>query len=52
MDCNYSFSSHILDLKMNELVPEKGRMEAVSSNSVSMGSWYQSLVPRLRCKTT
>ena len=27
---------------MNEWVPMKGRMEVVSSNSVSMTSWYQS----------
>ena len=40
MDCNYSFSFHILDLNMNEWGPLKGRMEVVSSNSVSMGSWY------------
>ena len=42
-DCNYSFFFfHILDLNMNEWVPMKGRMEVVLSNSVSMGSWYQS----------
>ena len=41
-DCNYSFSVHILYLNMNEWVPMKGRMEVVSSNSVSMGSWYLS----------
>ena len=42
MDCNYSFSFNILDLHMNELVPVKGRMEVVWSNSVSMGRWYRS----------
>ena len=41
-DCNYLFSFHILDLNMNEWVPVKERMEVVSSNSVSMGSWYRS----------
>ena len=40
-DCNYSFSFHILDLNMNKWVPMKGRMEVVSSNLVSMGSWYR-----------
>ena len=29
MDCNYSFSFHILDLNMNEWVPVKGHMEVV-----------------------
>ena len=29
MDCNYSFSFHILDLNMNEWVLVKGRMEVV-----------------------
>ena len=29
MDCNYSFSFHILDLNMNEWVSVKGRMEVV-----------------------
>ena len=42
MDCNYSFSYHILDLNMNEGVSVKGRIEVVPSNSVSMGSWYRS----------
>ena len=42
MGCNYSFSFHILDLNMNELILVKGPMEVVSSNSMSMGSWYQS----------
>ena len=41
-DYNYSFSFHISDLNMNEWVSVKGRMEVVSSNSMSMGSWYQS----------
>ena len=42
MDYNYSFSFRILDLNMNEWVLVKGRMQVVSSNSVSMGSWYRS----------
>ena len=42
MDYNYSFSFHILDLNVNKWVPVKGHMEVVSSNSVSMGSWYRS----------
>ena len=42
MDCNYSFYFHILDLNVNEWVPMKGRMEVVSSNSMSMGSWFRS----------
>ena len=42
MDYNYSFSFCILDLNMNEWVLVKGRMQVVSSNSVSMGSWYRS----------
>ena len=41
MNCNYSFSFHILDLNMNEW-GVKGRMEVVLSNSISMGSWYWS----------
>ena len=41
-DYNYSFSFRILDLSMNEWVPVKGHMEFVPSNSVSVGSWYQS----------
>ena len=42
MECNYSFSFHILDLNMNEWVLVKGHMEVVPSNLVSMGSWYPS----------
>ena len=42
MECNYSFSFHILDLNMNEWVQVWGRMELVPSNLVSMGSWYRS----------
>ena len=36
------FYFNILDLNMNEWVPVKGRIEVVSSNSMSMDSWYQS----------
>ena len=42
MHCNYSFSFHISNLNMNEWVPVMGRMKVVSSNSVSIGSWYWS----------
>ena len=42
MDCNYSFSFYILDLNMNKWILVNGRMEVVTSNSVSMGSWYRS----------
>ena len=51
MNCNYSFSFHNLDLNMNGWVSVKGRMEVVSSNSMSMDSWYRSGT-KLRCKTT
>ena len=40
MDYNYSFCFHISYLNINEWVPVKGLIEVVSSNLVSMGSWY------------
>ena len=36
------YYSHILDLNMNEWVPVRGRIEVMSSNSVSTSSWYWS----------
>ena len=42
IDYNYSFSLHILNVNMNEWISVKGRMKVVPSNSVSIGSWYQS----------
>ena len=50
-DCNYSFSFHILNLNINELVPVKGRMKVVPSNSVSIGSWYYQDLGARRPKT-